>query len=141
MILLMQQLQKEEDAEKWREIYEIINCLGVDGMSSEDSAIEDGRPIRHVRFFEWRRKEAQDMLALVDSIPSKRPALFKTQGARAVPKVRVQALSKREAPQAYPICYYEPDWYKIQTLYARWRTNAVENGEEWPANLPTLSAS
>lgn len=137
----MKQLQKQEDAEKWQEIYEILNCLGVDGMSSEESGVEDGRPVRYVRFFEWRRKEAQAMLALVDSIPSIRPALFKTQGGKPVRKIKAQALSKREAPRTYPVCYYEPNWYKKQTLYAKWKTDAVENGEEWPANLPTLSAS
>lgn len=119
----------------WRRIHDIIEHLGPDGMSSEDSGVdEEGYECMSVRFQEWR-EELDDMLIIVDNIRSDYPRYFKQNGAKPIKRIPSRKATRRQHPTHRPLNLYAPDWYGNLNKYQQ-----VWNVEAGPAvTFPDLS--
>ncbi|KAF8231627.1 hypothetical protein L208DRAFT_1378042 [Tricholoma matsutake] len=102
LILLLRELG-DANVEVWQRIYHILNWMGKDGMSSEESGNENGC---HVM-----RKDATSMMQLIDSIRTLQPNLFNSNGGKPVARVRILELSKRPLPKLYPKSFYDSAWF------------------------------
>lgn len=109
----------------WQQIHDIIEYLGPDGMSSEDSGVDDeGYECMLVRDQQWR-ENLDDMLMKVDDIRRDYPRYFKQNGAKPVKRLPLSKGSRREHPNRLPVNLYAPDWYKDLNDYQKWSIQAA----------------
>ena len=110
--------QKEKDntgdLATWRWLLMLFQELGPDGMSSEDTSIEDLETIYQPRILPWRRN-IDDWLTL---IKRERKKVFQTiySSAGHAPRMWIRStinqISTREPPPGLPKALYDPEWRK-----------------------------
>jgi hypothetical protein len=137
LILLLRELG-DVNVEVWQRIYHILNWMGKDGMSSEESGDENGHHVMRVHYFDWRRKDATSMMQLIDSIRTLRPNLFNPNGAKPVARVRIPEPSKRPPPKLYPKSFYDSAWYDSLSYGERMDLRVHKEKVEWPVPLPVV---
>lgn len=96
----------------WNQIFLILEMLGPDGMSSEESDHDErGRAYMKVNEFAWRT-DLWHILDKVDGIQGRYPQLFHHPGAPARTRVPSGKVSKRPYPDRMPKTLYNTRWYK-----------------------------
>lgn len=99
----------------WQILYAMVNTLGVDGISSDETDGEE----HSVRAKEWRSAQVRDLLVYIDDNRSKTNSYGNPRpGTR--PRVRVRRRnppSSRNVPIAgLPKNYYHQAWYDSLTI-------------------------
>jgi hypothetical protein len=114
-MLSIKAAEKAADTEIWKWLKELMNRLGEDGMSSEESDVEDGpngpHSVYRVKKLKWRRDIEQE-LAIIDALRFK-SGIFTERGAQPVARTRTRnnPTSDREAPKGWPRSLYDRDWF------------------------------
>lgn len=109
----------DTEAAAWQVIYDLIDMLGVDGMSSDDSGDEtrdEKRWPATVHRMDWRSRELQDILVFIDSHRGKRTALGGyTPGNQPHHRKRFNGArsSKRLAIAGLPRNFYDSAWLDL----------------------------
>ncbi|TDL13165.1 hypothetical protein BD410DRAFT_847262 [Rickenella mellea] len=109
-----------DDAGNWRWLKMMIEHLGRDGMSSDESEIEgDTEAAFYPRALPWRR-EMESELQLLDSEYLKRARARTKRGAKHIQRKRGirKLVSKRDPAGGLPLCLYDDDWLVSQTKRA-----------------------
>jgi hypothetical protein len=98
----------------YHHIYTVIESLGADGMSSDESDIDQqGRATFTVKRMPWRAKELTEMLVRVDK-DYNRTNMFGNQKSGNPARHRERRKgreSARSAPARKPGNFYDRDWY------------------------------
>lgn len=101
----------------WKKIYVILEALGADGMSSEESDNDElGHPCLKVNNLEWRI-ELSWILSKVDNIRAAQPQLFRSAGAPTKKRVPSGQNSKRTAPAKLPRSLYKQSWLNSRSKH------------------------
>ena len=116
----MVDLKNEEgscDVKIWEWLLQLIQYLGVDGMSSEESGVEvndEGiaQKVYRVKIMPWRRNINQE-LAIIDKARLQDKDLYSEAGAKPVPRKRSE---QNEASSRQPVCdlpwsFYDDSWF------------------------------
>jgi len=124
------QMESEADAPEaaiWEWLLQVIQKLGVDGMSSEDTDNSNGiETIYRVRILPWRRRIDRE-LAIIDGKRLHAGDIYHEQGAK--PSKHLRSLSAPHSRQK-PVCklprvLYDNDWYEGLTDPMKERTICV----------------
>lgn len=107
---------EESDVAIWKWLRELLTNLGSDGMSSDDSDVDDERyrNIYRVTFVTWRRHEIAGYMEYIDMQRYEGDHDFSEQGADPRPRVRgPQGMSSgRKPPKRLPRSLYDDDWFE-----------------------------
>lgn len=90
----------------------MLERLGSDGMSSDESAVEDNIEIVYrVKRLPWRRSIEKE-LDLIDAQRIRQPNPFGKQGSKPVRRFRHPAYpaSTRKAVEGLPKAFYDEQW-------------------------------
>lgn len=113
--------------ENWAFMYDVVETLGLDGMSSDESEPEENgtrRPYKKVRVKTrvWRSKTLESYLKLIDRERNFKNALG-NDPAGTKPTIRVRPAhnfsSTRFIPPHLPRNFYDNDWYNGLTAKLR----------------------
>src|ERR1700690_1697220 len=104
----MVDLKNEEgscDVKIWEWLLQLIQYLGADGMSSEESGVEvndEGiaQKVYRVKIMPWRRNINQE-LAIIDKARLQDKDLYSEAGAKPVPR---KSSEQNEASSSQPVC-------------------------------------
>lgn len=102
-----------EEAEIWEWLLAVLIRLDVDGMSSEESGIEDEGVIYRVKIMLWR-SDLDRFLEFVDSQRQQEPDCFSTRGSKGVRRVREgrgHQFSERPPVKGLPRSFYRDDLF------------------------------
>lgn len=107
----------------WKEIYVILEMLGTDGVSSEESEHDaHGRTALKVNKLYWRT-DLWHILNKVDGIRARYPRLFAKPGAPARRRLPSGKPSKRFYPDRMPKPLYDSRWYKSLSEFEKRELN------------------
>lgn len=82
--------------------------MGQDGVSSDESDVEDGKPVLKAKKLKWRIN-IDDQLTLADNAKKLRPDLFVKAGAPAITRTRGEDASSRvSCPKMFALAALEP---------------------------------
>ena len=106
------------DAPIWQWLCDVIEKLGEDGMSSDESDTDErtGLPIYRVTNMKWRRKMVYE-LNMVDKLRLVDRDLYSGRGAKPIPRLRDErnSDSRRASPKGIPKKLYSAEWLQDQT--------------------------
>jgi hypothetical protein len=108
----IKQQQDASDIKHWRWMQSMIEKLGWDGMSSEESANEsDIETTYRPRILEWRR-DIDNYLSIIDKEYRNLARLKSRRGPRPALRRRSEAnkISTRDPVAGLPICFYRETW-------------------------------
>jgi hypothetical protein len=128
--------EKAADVDIWKWVHKLIDRLGEDGTSSEESGIEDGpngpQAVYRVKIPPWRRNIEQE-LAIIDKLRV-RSGIFSERGAQPVTRIRASnnPTSDRDAPKGWPRALYDNDWFNEKDEeYRELTLNISEEDFKW----------
>jgi hypothetical protein len=123
------------DANHWRWLKSVIETLGRDGMSSEESESESsGTEVTYrPRTMKWRRP-IEDELRLIDDEHRRLRSTQSRRGAKLVTRSRRlnRVVSTREPLPGLPRSFYNIDWLVTKSdLYVERTLQVSEEDFEW----------
>jgi hypothetical protein len=124
--------EQASDEAIWRWLSTVVEKLGEDGMSSDESDTDTrtGLPIYCVKNMKWRRKMAYE-LDMVDKLRLQDRDIYSRKGAK--PTVRFwddrNSESQRVAPKALPKGMYSSPW--LQGLTPQTRRKLMVSDEDF----------
>jgi hypothetical protein len=108
------------DAHAWKWLSTMVEQLGADGMSSEDSNTETHgssiEPVCRIRVMNWRRG-IEDELQIIDDQRHHEDGIFSPGGSKPVMRIRSPQNEPggRKPLPGLPCSFYNDNWYKVQT--------------------------
>ena len=98
----------------WKRVRETLQWYGQEGMSSEESEVEDLEEIYRPKHLPWRRKSASEMMDLIDRVrrlPGQKS--HSKKGRPATRRIRSESngVSSQAACQGLPVDLYDADWF------------------------------
>ncbi|PIL28285.1 hypothetical protein GSI_09573 [Ganoderma sinense ZZ0214-1] len=129
----------ESDVAVWRFLEKVLDLLGPDGMSSEDTCDDLPETVFRVKVLEWRRP-MDDHMAIIDNERVLDRDLFSRQGSQPGKRLRDGTLkSTRDPVRRLPQQLYNPDWLKAQNAQ-QIHTLAVSSEKfDWIRVVATLA--
>lgn len=109
----------DEEHAAWDQFGMLIEELGPEGMSSDDSEIDDdARKVFPVRRMPWRSKEVEKRLIQVDKDYNTTNAYGNLRAGNP-PRHRTRRyamkVSRRKPAAGYPLNFYDRNWYAALT--------------------------
>lgn len=140
MIELTARDGEKEQLRIWEWLFEVIERLGVDGMSSDESDIDEStaRPVFRVKVMTWRR-DIEAYLKIVDEQRND-PEIFKPQGSLGEVRHRsaYNNRSSRRPVSGLPRAFYDDTWFESMSEERRFLTvNVSEEEFEWLEGIST----
>jgi len=85
-------------------------------MSSEDSDMEDGRPVLRCARMPWRRT-IDNVLDLIDNATKRNPGLFHRNAYQRIPRIRRadNRETRRDPPRDFARELFDPSWISAQS--------------------------
>ena|SRR5215471_19946075 len=115
------------DHNAWQWLRDLLLTLQRDGMSSDESDVEDNQIVYRVTVMPWRRRDVANCMELIDSQRMNSDAGFSQRGSK--PGKRVRGVrnpeSKRKHLNGLPRQLYDDNWWE-----ANHRRLGVEVSEE-----------
>ncbi|KAI5986290.1 hypothetical protein EDC04DRAFT_2999462 [Pisolithus marmoratus] len=102
----------DDDLPSWQWLGRLIKTLGEHGMSSEESAVENGvENVLRVKTMSWRRNIDRE-LEIVDLQRTVDIDIFSPQGSRPLHRIRAteNPTTKRDAVKGLPLALYDGAW-------------------------------
>lgn len=109
-----------EDIALWKWLALLLEKLGKDGMSSEESEVEEGsaRAVYYVKKLPWRRSDTTKHVRFIDKQRVIANGLYSRRGNAPVPRIINNSIkggvSRRPAPPGRPRAIYEAEWLQQQ---------------------------
>jgi hypothetical protein len=127
MTILLHQEARDNDVPVWKWLMQVIQRLGIDGMSSEDT--DNSNPLEtvyRVKVMQWR-KDISHELGLIDEKRLVDDEIYAPQGAKPPKRYRSSnnRLSTRPPVPELPDVFYDQSWLSQQSAAFITRTVAV----------------
>lgn len=105
----------KDDQAVWAYLHSIVETLGKDGMSSDESEHEDGDvQVFRLKTMPWRADFSNE-LQIIDEQRLVGAATFTPRGSKPAKRFRnANRESSRQAIEGLPRAFYEPSWLKDQ---------------------------
>jgi len=111
-ILVLREKRKVLELPAWKFLQKMLENLGSDGMSSEDTDNTDPfQTVYRIRVLEWRRDIDRE-LTVVDLMRLQGEEVFAPQGSKPAVRRRGEGnpISKRDPVLRLPESFYNPEW-------------------------------
>jgi len=111
----------------WKKMRDTLKWYGQEGMSSEESEVEDIEEVYRPKHLPWRRKSASEMMDLIDTVrrhPGQRSHSKKGRPPTKRVRSKNNATSTRPACQGLPIELYDSRWFDGLTRSERAKLKA-----------------
>ena len=98
----------------WKRMRETLQWYGQEGMSSEESEVEDLEEIYCPKHLPWRRKSASEMMDLIDRVrglPGQKSHSKKGRPPKRRIRDKSNGVSSRAACKGLPADLYDADWF------------------------------
>lgn len=104
--------QNDDDAAVWQFLLNMVETLGSDGMSSDESGDEDIQTVFNVRAMPWRR-DIRKELDIIDVQRALEKDIFTRKGAKVTKCIRSANAppSSRKPVIGLPESLYDPRWF------------------------------
>ena len=113
-IIELKRASNSGDLKVWEWLFRVLEYLGVDGMSSEESSVENNRVVYRVKIMAWRR-DITDCLNMIDKQRHLIPGLFSNSGSKGVAKQRGGGpgflVLDRAPVLKLPRAFYDDAWF------------------------------
>jgi hypothetical protein len=122
-----------DDLDLWEWIQKVLEYLGPDGMSSEESAIEGIEKVYRVKIVEWRRNLDKEM-DIIDRQRLLDSDIFSPRGSLPVARIRTgeRPHSSRTPVSGLPRTFYDKKWLEEQSERYRRLTLCVSREQfQW----------
>lgn len=109
-------MTNDEDANIWEWLSSVLERLGPEGMSSDESAVEDGIHVAYrTRITPWRRRMEKE-LEIIDTQRFVDADIYTPRGSKPVKRIRGTAnnMSARRPVATLPRVFYDKDWLERQ---------------------------
>lgn len=110
----MKEAEHAPDLPAWRWLHDVITALGVEGMSSEESDIEDSiHTVYRTKWMEWRR-DLSAALRIVDEERYKDKLIYHSRGSKPAHRQRLNRFSPLSTHPAVPNlaqAFYDDEWW------------------------------
>jgi len=134
MIDLKKEDDDAEDVEIWGWLLGLLERLGEDGMSSEESDIDmqTGMEVYYTRRMPWRRGVNREM-KLIDDQRFKDKQVYTRKGTKPATRVRNGAKgdTRRFTPKGLPKSFYDKEWLTAQRKTDRRDLHISEEKFNW----------
>ena len=111
--------ENQQDLDAWLYIQNLLELLGTDGMSSEDSEWEDKRRLEktyRVNVLHARRAECDQLMIALDENHLMKRFAEGRPGRLPVPRTREAGQeSERSPPLGWPRDLYDEEWFNAQS--------------------------
>jgi hypothetical protein len=124
---------KASDLASWKWLSAVVDRLGTDGMSSDDSSMEGVETVYRVKNMAWRR-DINRYLDIIDDERKENSDIYCPQGAKPIKRIRGHRnpVSTRAPVQELPRTFYDDDWYGLDSEEHRLLTlNVSEEAFTW----------
>ena len=118
----------DDDSKAWIDSYNIIDKLGIDGQSSDETD-EDNEGVYSVKLLNWRNKQlikrlnnADEVRRTMNKYGTRRPGTKRRTRKRRSARDARQTV--RPPPTGKPINFYNEDWYMSLTRQQKKDLNA-----------------
>jgi len=120
-----------DDLVIWQWLLGLVETLGIDGMSSEESEGDDDTEITfHVKTLPWRRNITEE-LQIIDNMRLLEKGIFAPQGSKPVKRLQgTSVVSTREAAMGLPRTLYDESWLRLQP-HPNLKPNVSERPFKW----------
>ena len=113
--VITKESERAIDLPAWQWLLRVVDTLGVDGTSSEESDSEESiRTIYRTKRMRWRRRDLSDVLRIVDDERLIDKTIYHSQGSKPVPRQRDRSSgpeSRRPPPSNLPRAFYDDEWF------------------------------
>ncbi len=124
----------EEQAEIWGFLFDLVDLLGADGMSSDESDLDDDgvTEIGKVKIMPWRVPRTVDFMEMIDRY-RKHPETRSLKGNKGMNRVRSERhnISRRPHVEGLPLALYKDAWRTIQPVSIQNRLQSVQTRWKW----------
>jgi hypothetical protein len=109
----MKSADSESNLPIWNWLEELLQHLGTDGMSSEESENEgDLENVLRVKAIPWHRN-MENELAIIDQQQLIDDDIFTPRGSKPIKRLQVgNAITHRDPPCEWPRVLHDNDWYE-----------------------------
>ena len=118
----------------WEWLSKMLDYLGTDGMSSEESEEENHRTVFRVKIMYWRR-DVVKYLDLIDEQRHKVSGLFSNAGSKGVDKRRGRGngflISERSPVKKLPRVLYDDRWFESLQEQGQLLLKVSQHRFEW----------
>ena len=123
---------EQNDLHLWKWFASILEQLGSDGMSSEESSTEGVKTVYRVKLLPWRRNVTH-VMDIIDSQRHKDADIYPAQGTKPTKRVRGTANppSTRTAVRGLPRDLYDDDWFHQLNKNGRDALGISEDRFKW----------
>jgi hypothetical protein len=123
---------EHNDLHLWKWFASMLERLGSDGMSSEESSTEGVETVYRVKPLSWRR-DITNYMDIIDSQRHKDADIFPAQGAKPTKRVRGTANppSSRTAVRGLPRSFYNDDWLRQMNQQDQHALDMSEEEFKW----------
>lgn len=121
MIQLRMATNEEEDLGAWKWLKSLLDFLGADGMSSDESSSTDRlETVFRVKIMVWRRK-MEDCMDIIDQQRIVDPEIYAAQGTKPVKRIRgpENPNSHRLPVTGLPRSLYNEGWLASKSEHYR----------------------
>jgi hypothetical protein len=103
----------DEDIEIWHWLHDVVERLGCDGTSSDESDADQGMIVYQVKRLPWRR-DIEKELDIIDALRMNEPEAYAPQGSKPLRRIRgaENPVSLRKPVEGLPKSFYDADWFK-----------------------------
>jgi hypothetical protein len=133
-IISLKRADREADLPIWEWLSRILNSLGPDGMSSEESCTEgDIETIYRVKILAWRR-DIEKELTIIDRQRVLDSDIFSPRGSKPVKRLRGTGThaSERDPVVGLPRPFYDDEWYQSKSAdYRELTLNVSKEQFKW----------
>jgi len=121
-----------KDLHLWKWLESVLEHLGTDGMSSDESSTEDFETVYRVKNMPWRR-DIVDCMDIVDRQRHKDCDIFTPKGSKPTKRVRGTAnpASKRNPVYGLPRPFYDNDWFGQLDKYHQTKLDVTDEEFDW----------
>lgn len=120
------------DLHLWKWLGSVLEHLGADGMSSDESSTETFETVYQVKNVRWRRDIANYM-DIIDRQRLKDTDIFTPKGSKPVKRLRGTAnpASRREPVCGLPRSFYKDDWFQKIDEYHQSKMQPTDEQFKW----------
>ena len=116
MAVLTKGAENALDLGAWQFLLSVVETLGTDGTSSDESECEDDiHTVFKTKRMPWRRRDLSDKLKIADDERLLDKTIYHSQGSKPVPRQRESdrgPVSGRGPPSNLPRVFYDEEWFE-----------------------------
>jgi hypothetical protein len=112
----------ESDLKEWLWLKELLQYLGTDGMSSDDTEISAERVVYRVRIQAWHQQEIANYMQIIETERLMDVRIMPARGSKPINRDRKGSnpiMSNRKPITGLPLSIYDEEWVEKQSQQYR----------------------